>query len=154
MRLYHKAVFKTALGWIGIAVSPTGVRQVIPPQKQRAQAERKLGIHRPMAAAYSGSALKVIENHLVQAKAQLAAYSEGRRRIFNLPLDLDQGSDFQRRVWMEAMQIPYGQKSTYLKIAASLGNRSLARAVGLALGANPLPLIIPCQACDGKTFPR
>jgi methylated-DNA-[protein]-cysteine S-methyltransferase len=43
------------------------------------------------------------------------------------------------------MKIPYGETSTYLKIALRLGDRSLSRAVGMALGANPLPLIIPCH---------
>jgi methylated-DNA-[protein]-cysteine S-methyltransferase len=81
------------------------------------------------------------------------AYCEGRRRIFDLPLDLDQGTEFQRRVWQETLKIPYGETRTYLEMAVRLGDRSLARAVGMALGANPIPLIVPCHrviASDGS----
>jgi len=150
---YHEAVFKTPLGWIGVSATPRGIREVIPPQKQRDRVKESLSLPQLVRSAYSASAMKVIESHLVQARAQLSAYCEGRRRIFNLPLDIDQGSEFQRRVWQETLKIPYGETRTYLKIALQLGGRSLARAVGMALGANPLPLIIPCHrvvASDGS----
>jgi len=145
LKRYHEAIFKTPLGWIGVSATPRGVREVISPQKQRDQVAESLSLSQLLRSAYSASAIKVIEGHLVQARAQLTAYFEGRRRIFNLPLDLDQGSEFQRRVWQETMKIPYGETSTYLKIALQLGGRPWARAVGMALGANPLPLIIPCH---------
>jgi O-6-methylguanine DNA methyltransferase len=141
----QEAIFKTSLGWIGVTATPRGIREVIPPQKHRDRVKESLSLPQLLQSAYSASATRVIESHLVQARAQLSAYCEGRRRIFNLPLDIDQGSDFQRRVWQETLKIPYGETSTYLKIALQLGGRSLARAVGTALGANPLPLIIPCH---------
>ena len=153
MKGYHVWVFKTPLGWLGVSATPRGVREVVSPQKRRDEVEKLLSIPDLVQLAYSGSVRKVIESHLVQAKAQLMAYCEGRRRIFNLPLDLDQGTEFQRRVWQETLKIPYGETSTYLKIAVRLGARSLARAVGMALGANPLPLIVPCHriiASDGS----
>lgn len=153
MKGYHETVFKTPLGWVGVSATPRGIREVISPQKQRDRVKESLSIPRLLQSAYSASAMKVIESHLVQARAQLTAYCEGRRRIFNLPLDINLGSEFQQRVWQETMKIPYGETSTYLKIALHLGDRSLARAVGTALGANPLPLIIPCHrvvASDGS----
>ena len=146
----HIAVFKTRLGWMGVSATPRGVREVIVPQRRRDQVKKLLAISDLVQLAYSVSVMKVIGGHLVQAKAQLMAYCEGRRRIFDLPLDLDQGTEFQRRVWQETMKIPYGDTSTYLKLAVQLGDRSLARAVGMALGANPLPLIIPCHRIIGN----
>ncbi len=157
MKGYHAAVFKTPLGWVGVSATPRGIREVISPQARRDRVEESLSLPHLLrsASALGGSvsAVKVIESHLVQARAQLTAYCEGRRRILNLPLDMDQGSEFQRRVWQETLKIPYGETSTYLKIALPLGGRSMARAVGMALGANPLPLIIPCHrviASDGS----
>ena len=145
MKGYHILVFKSPLGWIGVSATHRGIREVISPQKRRDPVEKLLSIPDLVQLAYSGSGMKVVESHLVQAKAQLMAYCEGRRRIFNLPLDIDQGTEFQQRVWQETLKIPYGETSTYLEIAVQLGDRSLARAVGMALGANPLPLIIPCH---------
>ncbi|HLB02907.1 MAG TPA: methylated-DNA--[protein]-cysteine S-methyltransferase [Nitrospiria bacterium] len=150
MKVNHTSVFKTPLGWIGFSMTPRGVRQVISPQKRRGRVEDLVGIRDPLSSPYSGAAVKVIERHRLQAITQLMEYCEGRRRIFDLPLDFHQGSNFQRRVWRETMKIPYGETSTYLKIALRLGDRSLSRAVGMALGANPLPLIIPCHRVIGS----
>ncbi|MGH7274856.1 MAG: methylated-DNA--[protein]-cysteine S-methyltransferase [Nitrospiria bacterium] len=141
------------MGWIGLSVIPHGIGQVISPQRLRDRVEALLFIRDPFGLPYSGTAVKVIKRNLLRATAQLMEYCEGRRRIFDLPLDFHQGSDFQRRVWRETMKIPYGKTSTYLKIALHLGDRSLSRAVGTALGANPLPLLIPCHrviASDGS----
>jgi O-6-methylguanine DNA methyltransferase len=150
---HHISIFKARLGWMGVSATPRGVREVVVPRRQRDQVEKLLVIPDLVQLAYSVPVMKVIEGHLVQAKAQLIAYCDGRRRIFDLPLDLDQGTEFQRKVWQETMKIPYGNTSTYLKLAVQLGDRSVARAVGKALGANPLPLIIPCHriiASDGS----
>ena len=149
----HATVLRTPLGWIGFSITPRGVRQVISPQRQRGRVEYLLGIRDPVSSLYSVKEMKAIERHLFRATTQLMEYFEGRRRIFDLPLDLRQGSDFQRRVWRETMKIPYGKTSTYLKIALHLRDRALSRAVGMALGANPIPLIIPCHrviASDGS----
>lgn len=139
------AIFKTPLGWMGVSATPRGIREVVAPRRRRSQVEEILSVPDFFRLAYAGSAEKVIENHLVQAKAQLMAYCEGRRRVFNLPLDLDQDSEFQKKVWQEALKIPYGETRTYRDIAIGLGRRSLSRAVGTALGANPVPIIVPCH---------
>lgn len=79
---------------------------------------------------------------------RLANFLAGRRREF-YPLApspfLAQGTPFQQRVWAELCRIPYGETKTYGEVAAALGNRHLARAVGRACGANPCALIIPCH---------
>ncbi len=79
---------------------------------------------------------------LREAAAQLDAYFAGRRRSFELPLDA-RGSDFQRAVWNQMLGIPYGETRSYGEIARTTGG--IARAVGTACGANPIPIFIPCH---------
>lgn len=77
---------------------------------------------------------------------QLAEYFAGERREFSLPLAMA-GSDFQRSVWRALVAIPYGETVSYGELARRVG--SVARAVGLANGANPLPIIVPCHRVIG-----
>ena len=82
-------------------------------------------------------------NTLLQdAKSQLNDYFDGLRKNFDLPLE-PSGTKFQQRVWSMIEQIPYGKTTTYGEIAKAVG--SSARAVGMACGANPIPVIIPCH---------
>ena len=82
------------------------------------------------------------------AAAQLGEYFASRRREFDLPLAPD-GTDFQRRVWRALTAIPYGGTISYGELARRLGNPRASRAVGLANGANPLPIIVPCHRVIG-----
>lgn len=79
---------------------------------------------------------------------QLDEYFAGQRKDFDLPLN-PTGTEFQKLVWTEVNHIPYGGTTTYLTIARILGNEKLTRAVGLANGANPIPIIIPCHRVIG-----
>jgi len=74
----------------------------------------------------------------------LKAYFEGERVIFELPLDL-RGTEFQKTVWHATYRIPYGRLSSYGRLAAAVGRPKAARAVGNAVGANPLVIVIPCH---------
>lgn len=85
---------------------------------------------------------------LDEAAAQLDAYFRGRRRAFDLPLDLC-GTPFQLRVWRALLAIPCGEVRTYGELARDLGNPALARAVGAANGANPVSIIVPCHRLLG-----
>lgn len=88
---------------------------------------------------------------LRRAKAQIDAYFAGDLRGFDLPLD-PAGTDFHKDVWRALSAIPYGQTRTYGELAAELG--AIARAVGTACGANPIPVVIPCHrvlAAGGRT---
>ena len=80
---------------------------------------------------------------------QLTEYFEGRRRAFDLPLAPD-GTPFQLRVWNALLDIPYGETISYGELAARIGDRSASRAVGLANGSNPLPIVIPCHRVIGS----
>jgi methylated-DNA-[protein]-cysteine S-methyltransferase len=95
-------------------------------------------------AAQAGSAAA-----LADASAQLTAYFDGARRDFELPLVLT-GSPFFVRVWEAVRAIPFGETRTYGELAAAIGRPGAARAVGLANGRNPLPIIVPCHRLIGS----
>ncbi|HEX5458475.1 MAG TPA: methylated-DNA--[protein]-cysteine S-methyltransferase [Steroidobacteraceae bacterium] len=82
------------------------------------------------------------------AIAQLDEYFAGKRRRFDLPL-APRGTEFQRRVWRTLTEIPYGQTVSYGELARRIAKPSASRAVGLANGANPLPIIVPCHRVIG-----
>ena len=86
---------------------------------------------------------------LAQAAAQLRAYFAGTRSEFDLPLDL-QGTAFQRAVWRALCGIQTGRLSTYGAIAAAIGSASAVRAVGGAVGRNPVSVIVPCHRIIGR----
>jgi methylated-DNA-[protein]-cysteine S-methyltransferase len=79
---------------------------------------------------------------------QLREYFAGERRQFDLPL-APCGTPFQQRVWRALLDIPYGETVSYGELAARIGQHSAARAVGLANGSNPLPIVIPCHRVIG-----
>ncbi len=79
---------------------------------------------------------------------QLQEYFSGSRRMFDLPLDV-RGTTFQRAVWSQVVRIPYGATATYGDIAQLVGKPKASRAVGGAVGANPLPIVIPCHRVIG-----
>ena len=81
-------------------------------------------------------------------RTQLAEYFAGDRQAFDLPLAAS-GTAFQQQVWAALREIPYGQTTSYGKIAASIGLPDAARAVGVANGQNPLPIIVPCHRVIG-----
>lgn len=86
---------------------------------------------------------------LEPALDQLTAYFAGELKAFDLSLDL-RGTVFQRNVWQLLRQIPYGETRTYGDIALMLGNPKAARAVGQAVGANPVSIIVPCHRVVGS----
>jgi len=82
------------------------------------------------------------------ATTQLREYLSGQRRDFDVPLDV-RGTTFQRAVWSQVARIPYGATATYGDIAQLVGKPRASRAVGGAVGANPLPIVIPCHRVIG-----
>ncbi|WP_257308504.1 methylated-DNA--[protein]-cysteine S-methyltransferase [Geothrix fuzhouensis] len=82
-------------------------------------------------------------------KRQLDSYFSGNLRDFNIPM-LAAGTDFQRRVWKELQNIPYGQTISYLELARRLGDEKCIRAAARASGANPIAILIPCHRVIGS----
>ena len=88
---------------------------------------------------------------LREAGRQLQAYFEGRLRRFELPLDLRAGTAFQQAVWQQLLQLPHGRLGRYGALAQGLGQPTAARAVGAAVGRNPVSIIVPCHRVLGST---
>lgn len=89
------------------------------------------------------------ERIILNTKNQLSEYFQGKRKIFDLPLVI-QGTDFQIQVWNELLKIPYAQTISYGEQAKKIGDKNKARAVGMANGQNPIPIIIPCHRVIGS----
>lgn len=87
---------------------------------------------------------------LAEAVSQLREYLRGERREFDFAIALH-GNDFQQRVWGILRSIPFGKTRTYGDIAEQLGDRSLARMVGQAVGHNPISIVIGCHRVVGKS---
>jgi methylated-DNA-[protein]-cysteine S-methyltransferase len=86
-----------------------------------------------------------------RVRAWLADYFDGRSAsVTSIPLDFH-GAEFERRVWRALLEIPPGETTSYGAIAKSLGSAGAARAVGLANGANPIAIIVPCHRVIGSS---
>ena len=90
-------------------------------------------------------------NHpvLKQATRQLTDYFTGKRTQFDLPLDLSGGTAFQQSVWQALLAIPPGTTASYGQISSRIGKPSAVRAVGAAVGRNPVSIIVPCHRVMG-----
>ena len=88
---------------------------------------------------------------LVQTMAQIGEYFSGCRLAFDMPLDLVGGTAFQRSVWQALLAIPPGKTASYGEISARIGHRAAVRAVGAAIGRNPISIIVPCHRVIGAS---
>lgn len=133
---FQTALVDTPLGPITLAASPQGL----------AGAWFEGDLHRPDTRAWP-----VVPDHplLQEAGRQLRAYLAGQRTTFDLPLDLSLGTVFQQAVWRALLAIPYGHSSSYGVLAAGLGKPQAMRAVGAAVGRNPLIIMVPCHRVLG-----
>ena len=143
--IYYDVLPRTPVGPVYVATSARGVIAVSFGPTERAFLDRV----RNETGALATRAPK--EN--AGAIRQVRDYLAGKRAAFDLPLDLGQLTDFRRRVLLAALKIPRGQMATYAEIARRIGQPKAARAVGQALGNNPMPIVIPCHrvlASDGS----
>ena len=93
----------------------------------------------------SSSESKILE----LAETELMEYFDGNRTAFTFPVELTHGTDFQQRVWKQIAKIPFGKTMTYAEIAKAIGKPLASRAVGGAVGANPVPLVVGCHRILG-----
>jgi methylated-DNA-[protein]-cysteine S-methyltransferase len=135
-QLFYSA-FKTATGWVGILGSSAGLIRTTLPEPSEKEAVSLLGDNLSKANLSPQCFEDLIK--------RFQSYFSGRRVNFPDKLDLSEATSFQREVWEAARQIPYGQTRSYVWVARQIGKPGAARAVGQALGRNPLPIIIPCH---------
>ena len=100
------------------------------------------------------SGVRATKSHspvLNQAQKELESYFAGNLKKFTIPLDIANGTEFQRTVWKEIAKIKFGQVKTYADIARAIGKPLAARAVGGAVGSNPIPLVVGCHRVLGSS---
>nr|WP_223067121.1 methylated-DNA--[protein]-cysteine S-methyltransferase [Paenibacillus caui] len=129
---------------IHIAASSTGLCYVGSANKPYAELEEWVLKRRP------GSSLVRDDERMRPFALELAEYLEGRLSSFTVPSDL-QGTPFQTAVWEALRQIPYGETWSYSDVARHIGKPASVRAVGAAVGANPLLITVPCHRVIGKS---
>jgi methylated-DNA-[protein]-cysteine S-methyltransferase len=86
-----------------------------------------------------------------RVRRELDEYFEGRRRAFDLPLDLRGRTGFARDILERLARVPYGEVTTYGTLASQAGNPRAARAVGMIMNRNPIPIVLPCHRVVGST---
>lgn len=131
-------IFDSPLGLLTAVENDAGLAAVYMAEHRRRPAQETLG------ERVAGSASPVLAATL----AQLGEYFAGSRKEFSIPL-APAGNPFQHRVWAALRQITYGEVLTYGDLAAMLGERSMAQAVGSANGRNPISIIVPCHRVVG-----
>lgn len=87
---------------------------------------------------------------LMETERQLREYFAGKRRAFDLPLDM-RGTPFQKDVWEALLAIPFGETRSYGELAKKLGSPTASRAVGAANGRNPISIVVPCHRVIGAS---
>jgi methylated-DNA-[protein]-cysteine S-methyltransferase len=129
------AYFESPIGTLLLASNESGLCQITFPA--------------PDGPALPDSEWQENPSSLTEPVRQLRAYFAGELETFDLPLT-PQGTAFQKRVWDELCQIPYGETISYGDLARRIGNPNASRAVGLANGSNPIPIVIPCHRVIGS----
>jgi len=128
------AYYKSPLGILKISADEKGIKEI-----EFAQEEFK---------SIQNSSSKIIKDCI----KQLDEYFRGKRKSFELKLN-PEGTEFQKKVWKELLKIPYGTTLSYGEIARRIKNQKAVRAVGQAIGRNPISIVIPCHRViggDGK----
>lgn len=136
------ALTDTPLGEMRLACTPQGLCGAWFVQEQR---------HAPPEALFDPAQATPEHPLLREAARQLQAYFEGRLQRFELALDLRAGTAFEQAVWQRLCALELGQLARYGAIAQQLGKPQAARAVGAAVGRNPVSIIVPCHRVLGSS---
>jgi methylated-DNA-[protein]-cysteine S-methyltransferase len=140
MEIYYSS-FKTAAGWIAVLASNKGLVKNTLPQADEQAALSMLGI--------PGINAVLNREMFIDLEKRFIEYFNGTETTFPDRLDISTATSFQRDVWQATRMIDYGQTESYGWVAAKTGRPGAARAVGQALGKNPLPVIVPCHRVIG-----
>jgi len=146
--IYYDFLDRSPVGPVLICASSRGLAAVVMGRRGR---EAKL---RKLATMLPGEEFRPAPRQVAPYRRQIQDYLAGKLRRFACPVDLAAvRSSFQRRVLQACRRIPYGRTVSYGELAAAVGSPGAARAVGQALGRNPVPLVVPCHrvvAADGS----
>lgn len=143
-------IFETDWGWMGVAGSSAGLRQVVLPREARSEVQQDLDWAGPEQAVLQEDDPKVMRL-LEQAAGKLRVYLKGQKVVFKDPLDWRGLTDFQRMVSEATRGIPYGEVRSYAWLAQKSGFPRAARAVGQCMARNQLPILVPCHRVIGSS---
>lgn len=139
-------VTDTAMGWAGVALSERGIRYATLFHRSRAAAEAELRA--------AGATFDAHDSRLDEAMDLLRRYAAGDdASLDHFPVDLPESTEFHREAWLALRDIPRGETRSYGWLARRVGRPESPRAIGAAVGSNPIPLWLPCHrviASDGK----
>ncbi|MGQ9674775.1 MAG: methylated-DNA--[protein]-cysteine S-methyltransferase [Chloroflexota bacterium] len=141
---YKLARVETAFGWVGLVASERGLVALEFPLPTRDEVTERL------LEVFSDN-LEVDDNAFPELSESLTRYFAGEQVEFNAAVDERLGTPFQRKAWDSVRSIPYGQTMSYGEVARRMGRPGAARAVGSAMRANPVPIVIPCHRVIGSS---
>lgn len=139
--LYSRNI-DTPIGRIAVAATPAGVCRVC------FASERPENWYLWFDRYFSTLPLEQRHPVVDRAVSEIEEYFARHRQSFDVPLDL-RGTEFQLRVWTELVNVPFGATTSYGELARRVGKPGGARAIGNALGRNPVPIIVPCHRVIG-----
>lgn len=148
--------FDSAVGIIRVAVNAQGELLQVALKNATQQPDDRDGrcdhCNRDSCGDHSDRGVRGTSNSALTSpvRNQITEYLSGKRKSFSLPLK-PEGTSFQKSVWNELLKIPYGTTTTYASIATAIGNPKACRAVGRAVGANPIFIIVPCHRVIGSS---
>lgn len=134
-------VVDSPIGPLLVTASERGLCRISFDAEPEAESER-------LARAFG---VRVLRAPLDGPRRELDEYFEGRRRAFDLPLDLHAVPEFHRTILGELSRVPFGEVTTYGTLAAQAGRPRAARAVGTVMNRNPVPIVLPCHRVVGST---
>lgn len=141
------SVFPTVMGWAAMAVTRDGVYAFVLPVSDREQAEEEILAR--IKHSRNPFIPELAHNSLLETEEKIQKYFQGSVLEIGLPIDWSWATPFQKRVLEAVTLIPSGAVMTYGEVARLIGSPGSARAVGGALAANLMPLIIPCHRVVG-----
>ncbi|WP_175384483.1 methylated-DNA--[protein]-cysteine S-methyltransferase [Bacillus sp. FJAT-27225] len=143
MEIIYWSVFENNQWPLHVAASSKGLCFVGTPGQGLVELEAWVKKHRPTSQLMKDN--RILDPYI----SELREYLEGTRTSFAMPVDT-KGTPFQQTIWDALKEIPYGRTVTYSDIADRIGKPSAVRAVGSAIGANPVMITIPCHRVIGK----
>ena len=126
---YEQCFFKTPIGTARIVGNQEGISEISVLNEE-------------------ADSTQLVPEVLLECVKQLSEYFEGERKDFSIKIN-PKGTDFQKTVWDELLNIPFGKRTTYMKQTLKLGNEKAIRAVASANGKNPIWIVIPCHRVVG-----
>ena len=137
-------VGRIAQGWVGVAATQRGLCRLTLPKATKQQAVESLGVETLENASPDHQTFSALNSRLE------SYYAGGQQGFDDIELDLSDTTPFRRRVLESVRTIPRGQVRSYGQVAASIGRPNAARAVGAAMAANPVCVVIPCHRVIGS----